>query len=84
MADTLEFDAAFGYTPQLLHVDGDIFMIAHEDQTNTGQLTTVEIESTIGSAYGSYVIITTVNGRTTRVSANITGATVVVISWTVE
>ena len=82
--DTLEFDPVFGYTPQLRHVFGNVYMVAHEDQSNTGQVTTFEIESTVGSSYGLYIIECSVNGRTTLASANITGATVVVLSWTVE
>jgi hypothetical protein len=84
IVDSLEFDPAFGETPQILHVDGNVYMVMHDDQNNIGQATTFEIESTTGSSYGLYLIECSVNGRTTRVSANVTGATVVVISWTVE
>jgi len=84
IVDSYEFDPAFGYTPQITHVAGNVYMVAHEDQTNTGQLTTFEIESTVGSSYGLYLIECSVNGRTTRVSANITGATVIINSWVIE
>jgi hypothetical protein len=82
--DTLEFDPAFGETPQILHVDGSVYIVMHDDQNNIGQVTTFEIESTTGSAYGGYVIISTVNGRTTRVSANVTGGSVIIQSWVIE
>ncbi len=41
--DTLEFDTADGYEPNIIYVDGDIYAIAYGGSDSDGVLITVEI-----------------------------------------
>ena len=49
--DTLLYDATTGADPTMLHVDGNIFAIAYNDDGDLGQLKTVDIaaDGSIGS-----------------------------------
>ena len=41
--DTLEFDGAIGKTPDIVHIAGNVYVIAYEGSSYDGSLATVEI-----------------------------------------
>jgi hypothetical protein len=45
VTDTLEWDIANGYEPDIIHISGDIYAIAYRGVANDGWLATVEIDS---------------------------------------
>ena len=46
VVDTLEFDTADGFEPDIIHVSGDIYAIAYRGGGDDGYVTTVEISTT--------------------------------------
>ena len=67
--DTLEFDVADIAAPSLVHVTGDIYVIAYENATGDGEMATVEIDSAgqIGAAVIDSLVFDAVDGHEVKI-----------------
>jgi hypothetical protein len=80
--DTLEFDTADGYTPDIINVSDDVFAITYRGSSSRGYIKTIDIAA--GQTVAAYEILASAGSRSIRAFVNIDGAAASVVSWRIQ
>jgi hypothetical protein len=81
-ADTLEFDTAGAYQPEIIGIPGDVFAIAYRGASSQGCIKTVGISA--GGAEAAFEVLAAAGERSVRTMVDIDGTAASIVSWRIE
>ncbi len=81
--DTLEFDPADGYYPDIIRIAEGIYAIAYSGPSLLGNLKTVGITTQVAIS-ALYEIVSTAGDSTLRAFVNTANTTATIVSWRIE